>query len=261
MDGDNAAPQSTVPTAPADLERSIQQLVGYLYKHKGGPGFGAGRLKGAEMERFEALVREVKEALAVESGVEGEGSNGVREVVGVDAQEQAVLKAAAKGLERAAQGNKAGLQELLQTLSQARGVLEGWVRAAAAPVVAQEEKVQIQVAPAPALTVAPSQVGQGVVVAAEVDVEREAPEAELSKEERTKLQGVMALALKHSGAFGKMSGPLQGTSLGVSLLHASTALPHLTLYALSSVCFLTSSMPGAGADEVGSGGGHGDPPG
>lgn len=38
---------------------------------------------------------------------------------------------------------------------------------------------------------------------------------ELSSEDRAKLQGTMALVLKHSGAFGKMSGPLRGEELGL----------------------------------------------
>ena len=38
---------------------------------------------------------------------------------------------------------------------------------------------------------------------------------ELTSEERAKMQGTMALVLKHSGAFGKMSGPLRGEEFGL----------------------------------------------
>lgn len=40
-----------------------------------------------------------------------------------------------------------------------------------------------------------------------------ASEASLSPELKNKLQGTMALVLKHSGAFGKASGPLEGKEL------------------------------------------------
>jgi hypothetical protein len=33
--------------------------MGLLLKHRGGPGFGAGRLKGAEMDRYESLLQEL----------------------------------------------------------------------------------------------------------------------------------------------------------------------------------------------------------
>jgi hypothetical protein len=45
-------------------------------------------------------------------------------------------------------------------------------------------------------------------------VEVELPgEVELEGEARAKLQGAMAMVLKHSGAFGKAAGPLQGKPL------------------------------------------------
>jgi hypothetical protein len=42
-------------------------LMGMILKHRGGPGFGSGRLKGAEAEHFESLLGEVTEMLRSEA--------------------------------------------------------------------------------------------------------------------------------------------------------------------------------------------------
>ena len=47
--------------------RDIRTLMGLLIKHRGGPGFGAGRIVGAEMERFASLSSEVVSVLRSEA--------------------------------------------------------------------------------------------------------------------------------------------------------------------------------------------------
>jgi hypothetical protein len=68
-------PVQAVESAPAAEEedasevtrRNIRTLMGLILKHRGGPGFGAGRLKAAEAERFESLLGEVTKMLRSEA--------------------------------------------------------------------------------------------------------------------------------------------------------------------------------------------------
>lgn len=46
----------------------IRTLMGLLLKHRGGPGFGAGRIQGAEMARFETLAANLLATLRTERG-------------------------------------------------------------------------------------------------------------------------------------------------------------------------------------------------
>jgi hypothetical protein len=46
-------------TTEDETRRDIRTLMGLLIKHRGGPGFGAGRIVGPEMERFASLSSEV----------------------------------------------------------------------------------------------------------------------------------------------------------------------------------------------------------
>ena len=62
--GEDAASEAT--------RRTIRTLMGLILKHRGGPGFGSGRLKGTEAKRFESLLGDVtkiirSEALAAHS--------------------------------------------------------------------------------------------------------------------------------------------------------------------------------------------------
>jgi len=55
------AEASPIPPPPASAEEEakrseIRTLMGLILKHRGGPGFGAGRLQGAEAERMESLA-------------------------------------------------------------------------------------------------------------------------------------------------------------------------------------------------------------
>lgn len=50
--------------------KSVRTLMGLLLKHRGGPGFGHGRLEGAEAEKLENMSSEVLAMLQKESGVE-----------------------------------------------------------------------------------------------------------------------------------------------------------------------------------------------
>ena len=77
-----AEPSITTTTAAAtevqfdeqyeNVSRSkIRTLMGFLLKHRGGPGFGSGRLKNPiEISRFESTLAEVIEVLKQESGLE-----------------------------------------------------------------------------------------------------------------------------------------------------------------------------------------------
>ena len=69
-----AAVQS--PAAPAqstaeddDLRRKVRTLQGLLLKHRGGPGFGSGRLREPEARRLESTLDEVKGVLRSELGI------------------------------------------------------------------------------------------------------------------------------------------------------------------------------------------------
>lgn len=68
----SASPSTTNEVASStdtdELRGEIRTLMGLLLKHRGGPGFGAGRLKGHEIERFERLLSQLTGKLQVESG-------------------------------------------------------------------------------------------------------------------------------------------------------------------------------------------------
>jgi hypothetical protein len=67
-----AAPASGVSSSDNnnndDMRGDVRTLMGMLLKHRGGPGFGAGRLKEPEMERFERLLAQVTSKLREEAG-------------------------------------------------------------------------------------------------------------------------------------------------------------------------------------------------
>lgn len=60
-------PTSTNLSDPEDSKRKIRTLMGMILKHRGGPGFGKGRLKGREIEQFDNLLQEVTGLLRVEA--------------------------------------------------------------------------------------------------------------------------------------------------------------------------------------------------
>jgi hypothetical protein len=65
-----AAPTPTaadVPTNPEETRQRIRTLMGLTLKHRGGPGFGKGRLKGPEIDRYENLLREITALLREEA--------------------------------------------------------------------------------------------------------------------------------------------------------------------------------------------------
>jgi hypothetical protein len=66
-----APPKPVEPSMEQPTEdstrRDIRTLMGLLIKHRGGPGFGAGRIAGAEMERFAALSSDVLSTLRTEA--------------------------------------------------------------------------------------------------------------------------------------------------------------------------------------------------
>lgn len=59
--------EATAPTNPEEIRQKIRTLMGLMLKHRGGPGFGKGRLKGQEIDRFEGLLEEVTTLLREES--------------------------------------------------------------------------------------------------------------------------------------------------------------------------------------------------
>lgn len=58
---ENASP------ATATIEREVRLALGLLLKHRGGPGFGHGRLDGRELELMEQKLRDVAEKLVLEA--------------------------------------------------------------------------------------------------------------------------------------------------------------------------------------------------
>jgi hypothetical protein len=77
----NPPPVATAAT-PMDSEeetrRKVRTLQGLLLKQRGGPGFGAGRLKAPEAQRLESTLNEVKDILRSEVG----GNAGMESVAG-----------------------------------------------------------------------------------------------------------------------------------------------------------------------------------
>jgi hypothetical protein len=52
---------------PDETRQKIRTLMGMILKHRGGPGFGKGRLKGPEIDRFDNLLSEVTDLLREEA--------------------------------------------------------------------------------------------------------------------------------------------------------------------------------------------------
>jgi hypothetical protein len=65
----SVARPASIPNAEADpkFRKDVRSLMGLLLKHRGGPGFGAGRIRGAEKERFIELAEQVIDALRTET--------------------------------------------------------------------------------------------------------------------------------------------------------------------------------------------------
>lgn len=65
-----AAVTSAGPTDEDAMRTKVRTLQGLLLKHRGGPGFGAGRLRAPEAQRLEDTLVEVKGVLRSEAGME-----------------------------------------------------------------------------------------------------------------------------------------------------------------------------------------------
>jgi hypothetical protein len=61
-----ASPVGTLAD-PDEIRRTIRTFMGLMLKHRGGPGFGKGRLKGAEAKQFEEKLTELTELLRAEA--------------------------------------------------------------------------------------------------------------------------------------------------------------------------------------------------
>eukprot|EP00526_Cylindrotheca_closterium_P007846 CAMPEP_0113602584 /NCGR_PEP_ID=MMETSP0017_2-20120614/834_1 /TAXON_ID=2856 /ORGANISM="Cylindrotheca closterium" /LENGTH=668 /DNA_ID=CAMNT_0000510941 /DNA_START=55 /DNA_END=2061 /DNA_ORIENTATION=- /assembly_acc=CAM_ASM_000147 len=59
--------QPTVTSYTDEDRQKLRTFMGLLLKHRGGPGFGKGRLKGAEIDRFETMLGEITTMLREES--------------------------------------------------------------------------------------------------------------------------------------------------------------------------------------------------
>ena len=55
---------------PVPIEKDLRIALGLLLKHRGGPGYGHGRLDGRELTLMEGKLRDVAQRLAQEAGVE-----------------------------------------------------------------------------------------------------------------------------------------------------------------------------------------------
>lgn len=58
-----------LPTGEDGIRNDLRTLMGLILKHKGGPGFGLGRLQGREIERFMHVSETVLDALSEEVGM------------------------------------------------------------------------------------------------------------------------------------------------------------------------------------------------
>lgn len=86
------APPPDAPAVPPtetedrpELRRGLRTLMGLILKHRGGPGFGKGRIKGAEAEGFENLLGEITAVLRQEATSSG-GAGASAEVKTAPAQ-------------------------------------------------------------------------------------------------------------------------------------------------------------------------------
>ena len=57
----------TVTDEKPEVRRGLRTLMGLILKHRGGPGFGKGRIKGDEAEGFEKLLGEITDLLRSEA--------------------------------------------------------------------------------------------------------------------------------------------------------------------------------------------------
>lgn len=83
---DNSSSKTTTASTPSQLivekgntKSQIRTLMGMFLKHRGGSGFGSGRLRGDEIDDFETLLREVGKNLRQEAGPR---QSGVQELPG-----------------------------------------------------------------------------------------------------------------------------------------------------------------------------------
>lgn len=60
-------PVSQTQLSPEETRQKLRTFMGLLLKHRGGPNFGKGRLKGPEIDRFENLLDEITSMLRNES--------------------------------------------------------------------------------------------------------------------------------------------------------------------------------------------------
>lgn len=65
---------STGPSSPEEQRQNIRTTMGLLLKHRGGSGFGAGRIKGSEIDRFENMFEDVT-AMLRDEGLLGASTN------------------------------------------------------------------------------------------------------------------------------------------------------------------------------------------
>jgi hypothetical protein len=72
-----SSPSPTTPSSPEDTKGKIRTLMGYMLKHRGGPGFGKGRLQGGEIVQFDNLLQEVAGLLREEAAQSGGAMGGV----------------------------------------------------------------------------------------------------------------------------------------------------------------------------------------
>ncbi|GAX24977.1 hypothetical protein FisN_2Lh256 [Fistulifera solaris] len=56
-------PAPRVPQVTGDFHKDTRTLMGLTLKHRGGPGFGSGRLRGEEVQRYEELASNLMKAL------------------------------------------------------------------------------------------------------------------------------------------------------------------------------------------------------
>ena len=64
----DASPSSSSTSSnPEETRQKIRSLMGLILKHRGGPGFGKGRLKGPEIDQFDTVLKEVSSLLREEA--------------------------------------------------------------------------------------------------------------------------------------------------------------------------------------------------
>jgi len=235
------SPPPSIPSPAAlpkmGIESSLTQLGAYLTAHK---AVGE-RLKGADLDKLEQLLTSVISMMQAERGR-------VPVVAAAAAAAAAVAQAAAAPKARPANGylveeserqlllSTAAALEVLASLgadeegARAAGaqvprllnLLQDAIEVVAGPEQQEEEQPhqkqqqkELQEAVRAAAPPSPSSPPSPLTTTPSSPPPSSLDTKELSCEERAKMQGTMALVLKHSGAFGKMSGPLRGEELGL----------------------------------------------